>query len=133
METSYSRIITTITFACAMYGCGVAHVKTNIDSDNLSTYRAAYIKVIKVYSLEESAKTNEPLQIKLQEWKQFADNELGAYLASSDLEVVDFGSSLQKEILAFEIDSNVTYGNRALRWAVGFGSGNGGVVSVIVS
>ena len=111
--------------------CGVAHVNTETAPINLSQYELAQIGDVKVYSEEANAQNNEPLQAKLIEWTESATNQLENAIAQSSLTLQSSTEPSSSRTLIFSLDSNVRYGNRALRWAVGFGAGKGGVETVL--
>lgn len=114
-----------------LYGCGVAHVKTDVAASDLNSYESVYIQDVKVYSNEAAAKTNEPLQVKMQEWTTFTRQEFENYVRNSNYELADSLPSTPNKSLIMDFDVNVAYGNRAMRWAVGFGAGKGGVDSLL--
>jgi len=120
-----------LSVAMVIAGCGVAHVKSDTPKVDVSKYSAAKIGEVKVYSLEKNAASNAPLQKKLANWQQEAIEKLGKAISMTPLRLAAEASPPSDNTLVFSIDSNVRYGNRALRWAVGFGAGKGGVVSVL--
>lgn len=109
-------------------GCASTNVKSGIQSNDLSNYSNISIQSVKVYSEEANAKNNEPLQVKLKNWEHFSRAELEGYVKKSKYQLVGV---VDDETLLVDLDVNVQYGNRALRWAVGFGAGKGGVDSVL--
>lgn len=109
-------------------GCASTAVKSGIQSNDMNNYSNISIQKVKVYSEEANAKNNEPLQVKLKNWERFSRTELEGYVEKSKYQLVD---AIDDETLLVDLDVNVEYGNRALRWAVGFGAGKGGVDSII--
>ncbi|MCP5007080.1 MAG: hypothetical protein GY941_24520 [Planctomycetes bacterium] len=117
--------------AVFLYGCGAAHIKTDMQSPDLRLYEKFYIRDVKVYSNEPNAKTNIKLQRKMEYWASFTRKELEGYIRESHYSLVDSVGTESEKVLIADIDVNVVYGNRALRWAVGFGAGKGGVDSLL--
>lgn len=101
-------------------------------SPDLHQYEKVYISDIRVYSKEEAAKDNAELQAKMDEWKLFARNELEGYLNDSHYRLVEKIPPDGEQVLVVDLDINLAYGNRALRYWVGFGAGKGGVNSVLI-
>jgi hypothetical protein len=115
-----------------LYGCGAAHVRTEVASNDLHQYDKVHISDVRVYSLEESAKTNEELKAKMDEWKIFARRELEAYINESHYQLVEENQPDNPLLLIVDLDINIAYGNRAMRYWVGFGAGKGGVDSTLI-
>jgi len=130
---SYPINIFTIALTLAVLtGCGAAHVNTNTNDVNLNTYSTASVGSVKVYSNEKNAATNQALQDKLSRWQAETIAKVQTAVTDSQLQLMDAGENEQSsgdKHLVFDIDSDVRYGNRAVRWAVGFGAGKGGVSS----
>lgn len=99
-------------------------------SADVRDYDKIIIADVRVYSTEEAAKSNDELQTKLEEWQSFARSELENRVAAGNDQLVD-GSDAAGEALAMDLDVEVRYGNRALRYWVGFGAGKGRVESVL--
>ena len=112
-------------------GCGAAHVKTDIQSQKFTQYDNILIQSVKVYSKEVSAKDNQALQEKLRRWQSFASGQIQEYVRDSKFTPVASLRTARGATLLLDLDVDVQYGNRALRWAVGFGAGKGGVYSVL--
>ena len=113
-------------------GCGAAHVNTNTNEVKLPSYSAASIGKVSVYSNEKNAATNQALQDKLSRWQAETRAKIESAVTGSNLRLIEAAESNSESAdkrLIFAIDSNVRYGNRAVRWAVGFGAGKGGVSS----
>lgn len=123
---------TVIFMAVFLYGCGAAHIKTDIQSPDLRQYENFYVRDVKVYSNEPNAKTNIALQKKMEYWASFTRTELENYIRESHYRLVDSVEAESGKVLIADINVNVVYGNRALRWAVGFGAGKGGVDSLLI-
>ena len=118
-----------MTAILTLYGCGAAHVKTDTKTADMRQYDNVIIQQVKVYSLEQAAKNNDELQEKLRQWATFSRTELEGYAQRSPYMLVDSLNGASGRTLIVDLDVNVQYGNRALRWAVGFGAGQGGVDS----
>ncbi|MDO8864275.1 hypothetical protein Q6D67_21645 [Haliea sp. E1-2-M8] len=129
--TKTSSFILLATTCFLLFGCGTAHVKTDIQADNMHAYKNVLIEDVRVYSSEESAKTNAPLQEKLKDWELYSRQQLQSHVNSSKYTLVENLDEANGSTLLIDLDINVKYGNRALRWAVGFGAGKGGVDSTI--
>ena len=110
-------------------GCRSIEVNNTVQSVSISSYENMLIASVKVYSNEVSAKTNQPLQVKLKNWAQYSKNELKQYADYSQLNVLHSIDEGPDKTLLANLDVNVQYGNRALREVVGFGAGRGGVNS----
>lgn len=113
----------------ASTGCGSAHTKIDTPAVNLDQYQSVYIHDVKVYSVERAAQGNLELQKKLKQWQQTARADLEKSVKSSQYTLVDTPTGGNGKTLVVDLDVNVTYGNQALRWAVGFGAGKGKVHS----
>jgi len=114
-----------------LFGCGVAHVKTEVQSSNMETYKNVIIENVKVYSNETAAKKNIALQEKLKKWELYSRTQLENHINSSKYTLLKSVSEDAEETLLLDLDVNVRYGNQALRWVIGFGAGKGGVDSVL--
>lgn len=128
---TYLRSLAVFSMILFLTACGAAHVRTDVNANDLFSYDNVLIKEVKVYSLEAAAKDNDALQLKLKDWEMFSRNELESYVENSQYKLVDSIDAATGQTLLVDLDVNVTYGNRALRWAVGFGAGKGGVNSVL--
>lgn len=113
-------------------GCGTAHTRTDVQAQNIESYQNILIQEVKVYSNEEAAKKNAPLQEKLRNWETYSRNQLEQYIKDSKYTLINSIDEIEGKTLLVDLDVNVQYGNRALRWAVGFGAGKGGVDSVLI-
>lgn len=119
-----------LSFAVFLSAC--ASLQTNVEtkSNDLSDYKFVVIQSVKVYSKEAAAAKNDKLQVKLNNWNRYAEEELNKVLSAKGLEVVTSMPEITESMLVIDFDVNVTYGNRALRWVGGIGgAGKGGVVS----
>ncbi len=112
-------------------GCGVAHVRTEVESSDLHQYDKVFISKIDVHSQEEAAQDNAKLQELMIEWESFARDELEGYVNESHYQLMSEPPTSDEKALVITLDADLAYGNRALRWAVGFGAGQGGVDSVL--
>jgi hypothetical protein len=115
-----------------LYGCGAAHVKTDVEAQNIEKYENVLIQKVKVYSNEAAAQENAPLQEKLKGWESYSRGQLEEYLNSSKHKLITSLDEAQGNTLLVDLDVNVKYGNRALRWVAGFGAGKGGVDSTLI-
>ncbi|MBL0059033.1 MAG: DUF4410 domain-containing protein [Elusimicrobia bacterium] len=110
-------------------GCGKVHVRKAVWSSDLHLYDKVYITDVKVYSEEESAKGNKDLLAKIEEWKTYARSEMESYVKNSRYQLLLTPPTEKDRVLLVKLDIKVTYGNKALRYWVGFGAGSGGVDS----
>ena len=125
------KILSVIGISFLLYACGTAHVKTDVAAQDLHQYANIFIQDVRVYSNEASAKNNAPLQEKLKGWQSYTRGQLETYVNSSKFTLVQSLDDIKVDTLLIDLDVNVKYGNRALRWAVGFGAGKGGVDSTL--
>lgn len=97
--------------------------------------RAQYNKVVigevKVYSREPAAKDNAALQTKMQNWQQDARRQLETYTKTVQLRLPAKAQGAPEKVLVVNLSTEVTCGNRAMRYFVGFGAGKGGVSSLL--
>ena len=114
-----------------LYGCGAAHVRTDMTSSDLHDYEQVFISEVKVYSEEEGAEQNEELQAEMKVWEAFSRTELENYVNESHYELLHQPPGSMVKALILSLDIKMTYGSRALRYWVGFGAGKGGVDSVL--
>jgi len=129
---NYFRVM--ILFLVAMLnGCGAAHVRTDVETSDLHDYDQVFISEVKVYSEEEAAEQNEELQAEMEEWAAFSRGELENYVNESHYLLLRQPPASTDKALVLNLDIKMTYGNRALRYWVGFGSGKGGVDSVLTA
>ncbi len=125
------RLLLTVLFAASLLGCGAAHLRPQ-DSPALGLAASAYIGRVTVSSKEESAKANEALQAKMRVWETEARSSLQEGLAARGYQVVTEAPTPSGATLIWNLDIDVQYGNRALRYTVGFGAGKGHVRSTLV-
>lgn len=125
------KMITLFVMLSFLYGCSSAQVKTEVEAKNLGDYENILIKEVRVYSNEPAAKKNFELHKKLDGWKVYSRSKLEEYIKSGRYNLIDTLGQTAGETLLVDLDVNVQYGNRALRWAVGFGAGKGGVETVL--
>ncbi|GEM_PF-941337 len=118
-----------IIFTTFLFGCSSLKINTEVEASNFDRYENVYIRNVEVYSNERNAAKNDALQERISEWKQFAREQLDTYVNSSDLTLVN--AKNRNETLIIDMDVEVVYGNRFLRWFVGFGAGRGKVDTVL--
>jgi uncharacterized lipoprotein YajG len=111
-------------------GCGAAHLRPQ-EQAAAGLAQQAVIGAVTVASQEEAAKSNPELQKKLAEWQVYAREQLREGLASRGYQVVEAGAA-PAGALVWDLDADVQYGNRALRYFVGFGAGKGHVRTTLV-
>lgn len=128
------RLRTFVTFSLVifLYGCGVAHVKTEVAASDRHQYSRIYISDVRVYSEEKAAKDNAELKTKMEAWELFARGQLENYIKDSHYQLIDIAPTGPEAVLVANLDINVVYGNRALRYWVGFGAGKGSVDSLLI-
>jgi len=125
------RRILTVMVATVVLGCGATHQRPQEKfAPGLST--GAYIGRVTVTSKEEAAKSNEALQKKMRDWEGFARSRLQEGLTARGYQVVTEPPAPGSAALIWNLDVDVRYGNRALRYVVGFGAGKGHVHSALV-
>ena len=71
------------------------------------------------------------MQAQMIEWQQFARSEFENYVDESHYKLIKQLSDNPQKTLIINLDINMKYGNRALRYWVGFGAGKGNVNSVL--
>ena len=118
---NFLRVITITLLAFSLYACGGAHHKIATPPQNIPTLKQVKILSVEVNSEEDSA---DALSLN-EQWKKLATDELQTLLASKSIMVMDDCD------LTVGCRIDVAYGNRALRYIVGFGAGKGHM-SVIV-
>lgn len=125
------RRILAVLFAATVLGCGAAHLRPQ---ENAAPGLAAsvYVGRVTVTSQEEAAKANEALQVKMRAWETEARSSLNEGLAAKGYQVVAAAPAPGSATLTWNLDIDVQYGNRALRYMVGFGAGKGHVRSTLV-
>lgn len=125
--------LTLLLLVTTLYGCGAAHVRTDVASSDLHQYDKVFISEVKVHSQEAAAQDNAELQSKMDEWEVFARGELENYVNDSHYQLISQPQAITKKALIINLDIDLTYGNQALRYWVGFGAGKGGVHSVLTA
>ena len=125
--------LTLLLLVTTLYGCGVAHVRTDVASSDLHQYDKVFISEVKVQSQEAAAQNNAVLQTQMDEWEVFARGELEDYVNDSHYQLINQPPAINEKALIINLDIDLTYGNRALRYWVGFGAGKGGVDSVLTA
>jgi len=127
----FSTLLLTASLVLLFSGCSTTNARTEINVKTNMEYQNVVINDIKVYSEEDSAKTNAPLQQKFKTWQTYANNQLSQHVESSKYNLLTSNKNMPPASLLYDLDVNIIYGNRALRWAVGFGAGKGGVHSTL--
>jgi len=122
----------TIAAIIMLVSCGKAHIKQGVKASDLKSYSNIIIQNVQVYSNEEGAKENQELQAKMKQWGSFARTELEGYVNKSKYKLVKSADKAKGKTLIVDLDINVQYGNRALRYFVGFGAGSGGIDSKLI-
>ena len=112
-------------------GCGAAHVRTDTASADIHQYEKVFISEVDVHSQEESAQDNAELQANMDEWEIFARGELESYVNDSHYQLLTDPPGATDKALIINLDIDIVYGSRALRYWVGFGAGKGSVDSVL--
>ena len=129
-----NQIRLTILFVIAMlHGCGAAHVRTDMESTDLHQYDDVFISTVRVHSEEDGANQNEELQAEMREWSVFARGVLEGYVNDSHYQLLSQPPASTDKALILNVDIEMTYGNRALRYWAGFGAGKGSVDSVLTA
>lgn len=114
-----------------LYGCGAAHVRTEVASTDIHQYEKVFISKVDVHSQEETAEDNEKLQAKMVEWEIFARGELEDYVNESHYQLLTEPPGADEHALIINLDIDMVYGSRAKRYWAGFGAGRGSVDSVL--
>jgi len=127
------RIAVLWALATALVGCGAPHVTSAPAPAGLPGYKAVFIHHVVFRDEEPNAATNELLQQRLHEWESQSRQQLQDTLRERGYAVLDEKPADAHAILVLACDVDVQYGNRALRWAVGFGAGKGSVRSTLVA
>jgi hypothetical protein len=111
-----------------MQGCGFAHVRTNVALPKIKSYSYADLGKIVVKSYEQ----NGDLQGLNRELEAFVASELEQLLSRNGLRRPAAGDR-PVEMLAFNVDVDIVYGNRGLRYlSGGIGrAGQGRVATVL--
>ena len=114
-----------------LYGCGAAHVRTEVASTDIHQYEKVFIAKVDVHSQEATAKDNEELQAKMIEWETFSRGELEGYVNESHYQLLTEPPGADENALIIDLDIDMVYGSRAKRYWAGFGAGRGSVDSVL--
>lgn len=128
---SILRLSVLIITTSILAGCGAAHVRTEVASVDLHDYDFVYVENVNVHSEEASAEDNDKLQKMMIEWEQFARSEFENYVHESHYKLIEQLPDNPQKTLIANLDIDLKYGNRSLRYWVGFGAGKGGVNSVL--
>jgi hypothetical protein len=108
-------MFTVAVFALALSACGAVHNRVLTPPDNLVALKQVTLLPVEVVSKEQNP---DALSLNAQ-WQTMATAELQSLLASKNIAA----SSDSQAAVGCRIE--VTYGNRALRYFVGFGAGAG--------
>ena len=116
-------IVVSLLLTLALSACGYVHTATIKPSDGAQAPREVVLAPVQVTSVEQNA---DALTLNAQ-WNQMATDQLQAMLAGKKIAVApDAPTSILCRI-------NVEYGNRAVRYFVGFGAGKGNIdVSIVL-
>jgi hypothetical protein len=86
---------------------------------------------VTVASQEEAANNNAELQAKMRQWETEARSSLSKALAEKGYQVLDGAPVAATDPQTVDLDVDLQYGNRAMRYFVGFGAGKGHVRSTM--
>ena len=111
----FLQVITIIVFAFALYACGGVHHKIATQPQSIPALKQA-----KLLSVEVSSKEQNPEALSLNDqWKKIATDELQTLLDTKNIIATNNSDT------TFGCKIDLVYGNRALRYIVGFGAGAG--------
>lgn len=113
--TKYVTFLVTVGVGLMLSGCGGIHNMVTKQPDGIGMIKAVAIAPVEVISKEQNA---DALSLNAQ-WKKMAEDELQSLLVSKNITV---SNNTQATIVC---RINAVYGNRALRYWVGFGAGSG--------
>lgn len=109
------RIGVVITAALFLSACGHVHSRATTQPDGL-----VVVKEVTSVSVDVTSEEQNPDALELnRQWKNMATDELRTMLGSKKIAISDTGDA------SVECRIEVVYGNRALRYFVGFGAGTG--------
>ena len=109
-------------------GCGAAHIKKITDAYNLGNYKNIYVADVSVNSTEQK----EDLVALNESFSKDAKEEIIRTLEKkTNYLLIDKPDQNVNQTLIIETEIKIAYGNRALRYFVGFGAGKGSVVSTL--
>lgn len=117
----YLSILAVAGVGLALSACGGVHSVVSRQPTGIDGIRAVAIAPVEVVSKEQNANA---LALNAQ-WKKSCEEELQSLFAGKKISV----SSDSPATVACRI--NVVYGNKALRYWVGFGAGSGGLTVTI--
>jgi hypothetical protein len=111
----FLRVITITVLAFALYACGAVHNSVTTQPQNIPA-----LEQVNVLPVEVSSKEQNPDALSLNDqWEKMATDELRSLLDSKKItEAANSDTTVGCRI-------DVVYGNRALRYFVGFGAGSG--------
>src|SRR5262245_12835032 len=130
-RTNSIRLFLVVIVAMTAVGCGAPHLRPQVNAAT-ELPASAYIGRVTVSSQEEAAKSNMELQAKMGAWETEARSRLLQALTTKGYHVVTDAPAQGSTTLIWNLDVEVQYGNRAMRYLVGFGAGKGSVHSTLV-
>ena len=130
-KTIVLRRVLAVVVATALVGCGTPHLRPQ-SSTVAELPASAYIGRVTVSSQEEAAKSNAELQSKMRGWEAEARSRLQQALTTKGYHVVAEAPAQVGTTLTWNLDVDVQYGSRAMRYWIGFGAGKGYVHSTLV-
>ena len=119
------KLFAVVVCSLLLQACGNAHVRQVSNSDNLVNYSAAFVDEVKVSSKERNPDAT-AINVKM---RHYAEQKLAEIITAKKYQVIPAADAKANNALAFNIDVNVVYGNRAARYFAGFGAGKGSVTS----
>ena len=139
--TSHTSLVLAAAWLLLLSACSSGPVKTQTEAEDLDRYRNAYVADVVVRSTESTAnaqkENREVEQFARAELKRIIEESRYRYLparpasASSRAEGDARALSELDDTLAVSLDMNITWGNRAVRYLVGFGAGKGRISSTL--
>ena len=117
----YLSVLAFILFGLVLSACGGVHSVVLKQPSGIDGIKAVTLIPVEVTSKEQNADA----QSLNAQWKKMAEEELQSLFASKKIST----SSNSQATVVCRI--NVVYGNRALRYWVGFGAGSGSLTVVI--
>ena len=133
MNNKFRSILLASTTLFLLSGCGVAHITTKEQANDLQSYNQVYINTVDIHSQEPNAATNAKLQNKMVEWESFARNQLENHVQKSNYSLIQSEDQITDNTLIVNLDIDLVYGSRAARYFGGFGAGKGSVDSLLTA
>lgn len=118
---SSARLFGVIMIAAMISACGGIHSQVVTKPENVAVFKQLTVLPVQVTSKEQNA---DALALN-EEWKRFTEGELQSLLTRKNISASSNGDA----DVACNID--IKYGNRALRYFVGFGAGAGQIAILI--